>query len=61
MLPPTTHAHESCTTNLHPKHNPRYLLGRLDKLDDPMLMETWKDIVETWLALFELTSTVLGF
>jgi len=38
----------------------RYLLGRLDKLDDPMLMETWKDIVETWQALFELTSTMKG-
>ena len=46
------------TTNLQPKPKPRYLLERLDKLDDPILMETWKDIVETWIALLKLTSTV---
>ena len=33
-----------------------YLLERLAKLDEPILETTWLDIIETWLAVRELTS-----
>ena len=34
------------------------MLERLYKLDDPFLDSTWADIVESWLAVLALTSTM---